>query len=117
MMEVRTVNPVASATSRKATTAAESPRPKGDGPAPTGDLRRDITGPLAQKLLEASGVKPAEINRFRVQLDIDDDTGRVVAEVRNKESGELVAEVPSRTLLRQAAMLRDVLGTILDKPV
>lgn len=117
MMEVRTFNPVASATSSLTQTASKAPQPKSGSAAQEAQARREITGPLAQKLLEASGIKPAEISRFRVQLDIDDGTGRVVAEVRSKESGELVAEVPSRTLLRQAAMLRETLGMILDKPV
>ena len=67
-------------------------------------------------MLEEAGIKPVEIDRYRVQLDIDGDTGRVVAEIREKESGDLVTEVPSRTLLRQAAMLKDTLGMILDTP-
>ena len=84
--------------------------------APETELRRELSGELARQILKESGIEPVEINRYRVQLDIDGDTGRVVAEVRKKDSGELVTEVPSRTLLRQAAMLRETLGMILDRP-
>ena len=77
----------------------------------------ELRGELAQKLLQESGIKQADLAKYQVKLDIDDGTGRVVAEIRDRESGDLVTEVPSRELLRQAAMLQEVLGTILDKPV
>lgn len=80
-------------------------------------IRDELTGPLAQRILSDSGIKPVEISKYRVQLDIDDDSGRVVAEVRDKATGELIEEVPSRTLLRQAQLLREAIGMILDKPV
>ena len=114
-MELRNIAPPAvAATARPQTATAKQPdRGK---PVQTAELRQELTGPLAQKILEEAGIKPAEIDRYRVQLDIDGDTGRVVAEVREKDSGELVTEVPSRTLLRQAAMLEESLGMILDTP-
>ena len=114
-MELRNITPVAAGIAAEPqTTAAKQPE-RGKS-AQKAELRQELTGPLARKVLEDVGIKPAEIDRYRVQLDIDGDTGRVVAEVREKESGDLVTEVPSRTLLRQAAMLRESLGMILDTP-
>ncbi|MDJ0951700.1 MAG: flagellar protein FlaG [Alphaproteobacteria bacterium] len=116
-MDVKSIAPAAVAS------LARSPQGRGARPAepqaqPRADqIRSEITGPLAQRILEDSGIKPAEIGKYRVKLDIDDDSGRVVAEVRDKESGELVNEVPSRKLLRQAQMLKEAVGMILDKPV
>ena len=116
-MEVKSIAPVA--VDRVA--APVQPRARqtpGANAAPESPgFRNELTGPLAAKILGDSGLEPAEIFKYRVQLDIDKPTGRVVAEVRDKVSGELVTEVPSRTLLKHAAMLREALGMILDKPV
>ena len=115
-MELRNITPVAAAAQAKPQTTNTANQAERGKSAQTAGLRQELTGPLAQKVLEDAGIKPVEIDRYRVQLDIDGDTGRVVAEVREKESGDLVAEVPSRTLLRQAAMLKETLGMILDTP-
>ncbi|MCG8355500.1 MAG: flagellar protein FlaG [Kiloniellales bacterium] len=109
----------------QAAISAQRPKPQGGetraataNDQPRGDeIRRELTGALAQRVLEDSGIKPQDISKYRVRLDIDDASGRVVAEVRDKESGELVEEVPSRKILRQAQMLQETLGMILDKPV
>ncbi len=116
-MEVKGIPPVA------ARTQARSPQKGGGQPAEpqaqsnSTEIRDELTGPLAQRILKDSGIEATEISKYRVKLDIDDDSGRVVAEVRNKQTGELVDEVPSRKLLRQAQLLRETLGMILDKPV
>jgi len=115
-MELRNITPIAASTAAGPQTTNTAKQPERGKSAQKAELRQELTGPLAQKVLEDVGIKPAEIDRYRVQLDIDGDTGRVIAEVRNKESGELVTEVPSRTLLRQAAMLKESLGMILDTP-
>lgn len=116
-MEVHNNRPVALDSKPRQQQPSPAARAEQPDPAQGAGLRREIGGELAQKILQESGIRPAEIFRYKVQLDIDGDTGRVVAEVREKDSGELVKEVPSRTLLRQAAMLNEVLGTILDTPV
>ncbi len=116
-MDVKGITPAAAAS------LARTPQARGSRPAEpqaqprTGEIRSELAGPLARRVLEDSGIKPADIAKYRVKLDIDDDSGRVVAEVRDKKSGELVNEVPSRKLLRQAQMLKEAVGMILDKPV
>ena len=118
-MEVKNVSPVTLGTSAPRVPQARSARAE---PAIQPDStsiknRGEVTGQLARRLLADSGIKQADMDRFRVKLDIDVDTGRIVAEVRNRQTNELVTEVPSRKLLRQAAMLKETLGMILDKPV
>ena len=119
-MEVKGISNLAAAPARReaapAAPAAADSLPKGADRSGK-SVPNELKGALAQKLLESSGIKPAEFDRFRVEIDIDGDTGRVVAEIRNRQTGDLVDEVPSRTLLRQAAMLKETLGTLLDTPV
>lgn len=119
-MEVKNVSPVVFGTRAPQPSRAGAANAAGGsidtGPAST-TVSGEVTGQLAERLLADAGIKQADMNRFRIKLDIDNDTGRVVAEVRNRHTDELVTEVPSRKLLRQAAMLRETLGMILDKPV
>ena len=84
-------------------------------PAAKGD-KAELTGALRDSLLEAAKVPQSNRKEVRVQLDIDGESGRVVAQIRDRATGDLVQELPSRTVLRQAAMLDEVLGLILDKP-
>ncbi len=116
-MDVKSINPIALPAKGSANRSSDTPTREPAGSTAAPELRRELVGPLAQKILEDNGVKAEDMARFRVQLDIDDDTGRVVAEIRNKETGEVVNEVPSRKVLRQAAMLKEAVGMILDKPV
>lgn len=82
----------------------------------TTEVKPEVTGALRDGLLEAAEIPQSQRHEVRIQLDIDSDSGRVVAEVRDRSTGDLVKELPSRTVLRQAAMLDEVLGLILDKP-
>lgn len=122
-MEVKGISPLAAAPARRESGPAPgrasghiaNSLPKAADPSATGT--KELHGALAEKLLESSGIKSADLHRFRVELDIDGDTGRIVAEIRNRQTGDLVEEVPSRSILRHAAMLKDTLGTLLDTPV
>ena len=117
-MEVKNVSPAALGGSSAQVPGARSPKAAGSADLPASTrVPGEVSGQLARRLMSDSGIKQADMHRFRVKLDIDNDTGRVVAEVRNRVTDELVTEVPSRKLLRQAAMLRETLGMILDKPV
>lgn len=120
-MEVKSISPVALSNPVRGQRpeAIEPPRarPSASSGAPKELKTNEIQGQLARSLLRESGVEQADLAKYRVNLDIDGDTGRVIAEIRDRHSGDLVSEVPSRTLLRQAAMLQETLGTILDKPV
>jgi len=116
-MDVKTIIPIASGATkpRPEVAAPRAIQPK--VPIAVPEIKQELKGQMAQAILKDSGIDPKDINRFQVKLDIDEGTGRVVAEIRNRETGELVNEVPSRKLLRQAALLKEALGTILDRPV
>ncbi len=70
----------------------------------------------ARAVLDDSGIPPAEISKYSVRLDIHKETGRVVASIRNKETGEILQSFPSESILRGAVMLKNMIGTILDDP-
>ena len=116
-MEVKGITPVALRTQARSSQSSGGRPAEPQAQPNSTEIRDELTGPLAQRILKDSGIGAAEISKYQVKLDIDDDSGRVVAEVRDKHTGELVEEVPSRKLLRQAQLLRETLGMILDKPV
>ena len=117
-MEIRPVSPAALGDPAPATTpkAPMSPKPAAATPNTATRISRELSGPLAQQLIADSTPEPVRIDQYRIHLDIDRGTGRVVAEIRDKETGDLVQEVPPKTLLKQAALLKEALGTILDTP-
>lgn len=118
-MEVRPISPVAlgDPAPAKAPKAPTSPKQEAETPTAEKGIRQELSGPLAAQLLAESVTEPIDIDQYRVQLDIDRGTGRVIAEIRDKETGDLVQEVPPKALLKHAALLKEALGTILDTPV
>ena len=50
---------------------------------------------LKSKLAEAAGLKPAEANGVRVALAVDKESNRLIARVINKDSGEVLFQIPS----------------------
>ncbi len=53
----------------------------------------------------------------RVQVDIDKPSGRVIGRVIDKQTGELIRQVPPKELLRLLAKTREMLGALFDKKV
>ena len=78
--------------------------------------RQNVSDALAKAILAESNIEPTELQKFNVRLDIHKETGRVVAEIENKRTGELLQRIPSETILRGAVMLEKSLGTVLDTP-
>ena len=72
------------------------------------------------RLLEVAASRLAEnANRneprpVRINLDIDEATNRVVAKVTDKETGELMRQIPAEELLHNAAGIRELLALSLD---
>lgn len=69
---------------------------------------------LEKALVQAAGLKPAEAAGVRVSLAVDKEHNRVIARVIDKESGELILQIPSDQVLRNAAAIRDLLGAALN---
>ncbi|ADU50309.1 flagellar protein FlaG protein [Thermaerobacter marianensis DSM 12885] len=73
--------------------------------APAGSDTR--TGPLQDLAPDPFG--------YRLQFHVDDATGRVVAQVVDRETGEIVRQVPPEYVLRIAMYIEALLGQWLDR--
>ncbi len=60
---------------------------------------------------------PAGPSRFRVTLDIDESSQRVVTTIINPETGEVVDQLPSEQLRKIAVAIREMLGPLVDDAV
>jgi len=49
-----------------------------------------------------------------IRMDVDDDTGRVVAQIIDRETREVIRQVPLQELLDIAARLNDLVGLLFD---
>ncbi len=65
---------------------------------------------LERALVEAAGLKSADVGKVRVALAVDENSNRVIARVYNNETGELVRQIPTDEVLRNAALIRELLG-------
>ena len=99
---------------------------RADPPAPTTEIKPAVaptTRPAAAQATTtpASGA-PAQVNQVTVDLpeitagklhlSVDDETGRVVGRIIDRESGELLWQVPSDDMLRLIAATEKMLGPI-----
>jgi len=57
-------------------------------------------------------VSAPEITDGKLQLAIDRDTGRVIGKIVDKESGELLRQIPTDEILRLIAATEEELGPI-----
>jgi len=58
-----------------------------------------------------------QVATTKVSFDVDKDTGRSVVRVLNKETGEIVRQVPPEELLTLVARMRQLSGLIFNKQV
>lgn len=65
-------------------------------------------------LVEAAGLKPSDAAKVRVALSVEEGTNRVIARMYNKETGELIQQMPTDQMLRNAALIREMLGAAVD---
>lgn len=78
---------------------------------PRGEPKEKV---LERALVEAAGLKLADVGKVRVALTVDEDANRVIAMVYDKETGELVRQIPTDEVLRNAALIRELLGESLN---
>lgn len=52
-----------------------------------------------------------------LSLDVDDKTGRVVGRIIDKDSGQVIHQIPSDEMLQLIAATKEMLGPLLDKTV
>ena len=65
-------------------------------------------------LIETAGLKPDQAAKVRVALSVEEGTNRVIAKMYNKDTGELIQQMPTDQMLRNAALIREMLGTAVD---
>lgn len=53
----------------------------------------------------------------RVELNFNQDTGRVVARVTDRTSGEVLRELPSKELQQLFSQMREYLGSFVDEEI
>jgi flagellar protein FlaG len=52
-----------------------------------------------------------------LQFSVFEETGQTVVRVVDKDTGELVRQIPTKELLELAARLEDMMGILFDKQV
>lgn len=57
---------------------------------------------------------PRRAFQYQIQLRLDKETGRVVARIIDRESGEVVRQVPPEHVLQLAMYIDEWLGRLLD---
>ena len=99
------------------------PAPTGPVPRPVERLEPADAGPrdksadkaLERAVVEAAGLKPDQAAAVRVALSVDEGSNRVIAKVFDKSTGELVRQIPTDEVLRNAAIVRELLGAAVNK--
>ena len=52
-----------------------------------------------------------------LEIDVHEDSGRVMAKIIRKDSGELIKEIPPEKLLDVAAKMKEIVGVLFDANV
>jgi len=78
------------------------------------------SGSQASKLQVALGkldIPEIANNDARVELNFNQDTGRVVAKITDRASGEVLRELPSKELQQLFSQMREYLGSFVDEEI
>jgi len=57
------------------------------------------------------------LHDVNLQFSVHQASGQVVVAVTDKESGELIREIPSREMLRLSAKLEEMMGMLFDQKI
>ncbi len=68
-------------------------------------------------LLKALNDDMEAIHRVALQFSVHEETGRTVVRVVDKDTGELIRQIPPQELLELADKLGDMMGILFDKQV
>jgi len=88
-------------------------------PAVAGEVVAAVERPSAEEVQRAAKQIEASMrsmNRY-LEFRVDEDSGRTVVTVRDKNTGEVVRQIPSEEVLRLAHNLGGKLGTLLSETV
>ncbi|WP_430472907.1 flagellar protein FlaG [Thalassospira lucentensis] len=70
-----------------------------------------------QKALANLDIPEIANNDARVELNFNQDTGRVVAKIMDRASGEVLRELPSKELQQLFSHMREYLGSVVDEEI
>ncbi len=86
-------------------------------PAQAAVARRAVSARAANAQAPAAPVIPdlPEVVQTRLQLYVDEGSGRVIGRFVNAETGEVVRQVPPEEVVRLLARAREMIGALLDK--
>ncbi|OSQ39678.1 hypothetical protein TMES_06810 [Thalassospira mesophila] len=74
----------------------------------------DATDQLKQAFADLD-LPERPIDNYRVELNFNRDTGRVIARVTDRTNGEILREIPSKELQNLFSQIRDYLGTFVNE--
>ena len=100
----------AASTASRASSPAPSPAPQ--APAPSAPVQAEV--PAAERAQRTSSLP--ENAEVRTRLHFDRDTQRVVAEVVDKKSGEVIDSFPPDLILGFISRTREQMGPMVDIP-
>ena len=86
-------------------------------PAPKAQNSPDLAAKLGQAYKVVSGANLPRSANVSVRLNVDDGSGRVFATVVNKQTGEVIEQIPREGTLRLLAVTRELLGSVYDTKV
>lgn len=70
-----------------------------------------------QQALSQLDIPELSDKNARVELNFNQDTGRVVARITDRTSGEILRELPSKELQQLFAQMREYLGSVVDEQI
>jgi len=72
---------------------------------------------ISNAFMEALNADLNAIHNVGLQFSVFEETGQTVVRVVDKDTGELVRQIPTKELLELAARLEDMMGILFDKQV
>lgn len=74
-------------------------------------------GHRLQSALAKLDIPELSDSNARIELNFNQDTGRVIAKVTDRTNGEVLREIPSKELQRLFSQIREYLGSIIDEEI
>ena len=91
-------------------------RPAPETKRETGDLKPVAdTAAMETAVRDIAARQTPDMRQREVRLDVDQNSGRVVGTIFDKESGELIAQIPSKEILALLEKTRAMLGPLVDQ--
>jgi flagellar protein FlaG len=105
-----------------ASSYSASPAPKVDTTAANTNAVKAASKPSAvpqelQDALASLDLPDVADGSARVELNFNQDTGRVVAKVTDRISGDVLREIPSKELQQLFSQMREYLGSFVDEEI